>query len=270
MRAIRILAVLAMMGAMAVGSAKAAPPAPDTSVLSQILARGTLRVGMTGDYRPFDILDAKTGQFSGIDVVMANRLARALGVKLDIVKTTWPTLMQGLLTHKYDIAMGGITITLPRLKTAFFSTPVMRAGKIPFTLCKNVNKYQTIAEIDRPDVKVIVNPGGTNAAFDKAHLPHAQIVVIKDNTKTFGEILDGKVDLMITDNVEARLQHTLHPALCPVHPDQPFTFSQLGYMMPQDPALQSFVDYWLRIERHDGTYKHLLKASLDATSSQPG
>jgi cyclohexadienyl dehydratase len=253
----------ALIAAIAVGvpCAKAAPPA-DQSVLAQIVARGTIRVGMTGDYRPFDIRNAQTGQYSGIDVEMAKNLAASLGVKLAIVPTTWSTLMPGLLAHRYDIAMGGITITLPRLVTAFFSTPEMRAGKIPLTLCANQARYATVAQIDQPNVTVVVNPGGTNEAFDKSHLPNAKILLIKDNTQTFAAILDGKADLMITDNVEARLQHAVHPKLCAVHPNHPFDFAELGYMMPQDPALKSYVDQWVRIEQKTGAYARFTAAAM--------
>jgi cyclohexadienyl dehydratase len=246
--AILVLAAMLPLQAMA-----ADPGAPQT-VLARILARGTIRVGMTGDYKPFDILDGKTGAYQGIDAEMAQNLAKALGVKLEIVKTTWPTLMQGLLARKYDIAMGGITITLDRLKTAYFSTPVLRAGKIPLTLCRNAARFATLAQIDQPGVTVVVNPGGTNMAFDRANLHQAKLLVVDQNTETFGTVLDGKADLMITDNVEARLQHRLHPELCAVHPNHPFNFAELGYMMPQDGALKSFVDQWVRIELKTGAY----------------
>ncbi|MBV9784914.1 MAG: hypothetical protein JO264_13975, partial [Acidisphaera sp.] len=53
-------------------------------------------------------------------------------------------------------------------------------------------------------------------------------------------------DLMITDGVETRLQQKLHPELCAIHPDQPFSISELGYMLPRDLPLKLFVDEWLR------------------------
>ncbi len=251
---------LLSMLALSIGPAGASPP--DGSALARILARGTIRIGMTGDYRPFDLLNQQTGQYSGIDVDMAQSLAESLGVKLKIVPTTWPTLMQGLLDHRYDMAMGGITITLPRLETAFFSTPVMRAGKVPLTLCTNRARFATLAQIDQPGVTIVVNPGGTNESFDRTHLARAKLLVIADNTKTFAAVLDGKADLMITDNVEARLQHALHPQLCAVHPDHPFDFAELGYMMPQDPALKSYVDEWLRIEQKTGAYASFTAAAM--------
>jgi cyclohexadienyl dehydratase len=44
------------------------------SRLDDIAARGTLRVGLTGDYRPFSELDKHSGAYSGLDVDMANNL----------------------------------------------------------------------------------------------------------------------------------------------------------------------------------------------------
>ena len=59
----------------------AAVPAHAQDVLNAILARGTLRVGLTGDYRPFSIKE-QDGRFEGLDVDMAGSLAKAFGVKL--------------------------------------------------------------------------------------------------------------------------------------------------------------------------------------------
>src|ERR1700710_243068 len=93
----------------------AALPAQAQTVLDTILARGTLRIGLTGDYRPFSIKDAAS-KFEGLDVDMAESLAKSMGVKLEIVPTAWPTLMADLHASKYDIGMGGISVTLERAK----------------------------------------------------------------------------------------------------------------------------------------------------------
>ena len=44
-----------------------AVPASAQTMLDTILARGTVRVGLTGDYRPFSIKDG-AGKFEGLDV----------------------------------------------------------------------------------------------------------------------------------------------------------------------------------------------------------
>jgi cyclohexadienyl dehydratase len=166
--------------------------------LDAILGAGVLRVGLTEDYRPFSFADA-SGKVEGIDVDMAKSLAQSLSVRLDVVKTSWPTLKSDLEANSFDIAMGGITITLDRQRTGLFSNPVFSSGKTPITHCGDEPKYGTIATIDRPGVRVIVNPGGTNERFDRAHLRKATIVPWSDNATIFDTLLDGKADLMITD-----------------------------------------------------------------------
>ncbi|MBV9783773.1 MAG: transporter substrate-binding domain-containing protein [Acidisphaera sp.] len=237
-----------LLGVVAITWLLAVPPAmaQTSSGLDAILARGTLRVGLTGDYKPFSFRDPQSGTFSGLDVDLAQSLAAAMGVKLEIVPTAWSTLLADLTSGKYDIGMGGITINLTRAKTAFFSSPVMRAGKTPIARCADRDRFQTLAQIDRPEVTVITNPGGTNESFDRANLHAAKILVFPDNATIFDQLVQGHADLMITDGVETRLQQKLHPELCAIHPDQPFNVSELGYMLPRDLPLKLFVDEWLR------------------------
>ncbi len=253
MRQARRAVWLALFAALLAGGppvVRAAGPEPvaaaqATSLLDVILARGTLRVGLTGDYKPFSFLDKSAGTTTGLDVEMAGDLAKAMGVKLEVVHTSWPTMMADLQAGKFDIAMGGVTITLARLKSAYFSIPVMTSGKTAIARCADKDKYQSLSEIDQPNVSVIVNPGGTNESFDKANLKQAKIVPWPDNATIFEQLAAGKADLMITDGVETRLQQKLHPELCAIHPDQPFNRSELGYMMPRDVTLKLFVDEWL-------------------------
>ena len=238
------------------------PALAQTSRLDEVLQRGTLRVGLTGDYRPFSV-KATDGAMTGLDVDMAQNLAQSLGVALEIVPTTWPGLMADLRDGKFDIAMGGITITLERQKAAFFSNPVLHSGKTPIARCADRERYATLADIDRQGVRVIVNPGGTNERFDRAHLRAAEIVVFPDNTRIFDELAAGRADVMITDAVETRLQQKLHPGLCAIHPETPFDRSELGYLLPRDIAWKLFVDQWLHQSQDTGVWTRAAAKWLD-------
>jgi cyclohexadienyl dehydratase len=219
-----------------------------TTRLDAIVGSGTLRVGLTEDYRPFSFAEVSC-KVEGIDVDMAMGLAQSLGVRLEIVKTSWSTLKSDLEANSFDIAMGGITITLDRQKKmGLFSNPVFRSGKTPITRCGDEPKYGTIAAIDQRDVHVIVNPGGTNERFDRAQLEKATIIQWSDNATIFDALVEGKADLMITDAVETRVQAKLHPGtLCPVHPNAPFDHSELAYWMPRDPIFVAYVNQWLNL-----------------------
>ncbi len=251
-----------MIGAVAfaviatTSSAHAQAPAP--SRLDEIVSRGTLRVGMTGDYRPFTHLDKATTTFEGFDVDMANALGQALGVKVEFVPTSWPSMMKDFEANSFDMVAGGVSITLDRQKKGLFSTPIMREGKTPIARCTDAGKFDTLAEIDKPGTRVIVNPGGTNERFARANVKNAEIRVYPDNVTIFDEIAKGNADLMMTDSSETRYQQKLHPGvLCAVHPDKPFDFAEKAYWLQRDVALKAFVDQWLHISMANGSYKKI-------------
>ncbi|OKH76540.1 transporter substrate-binding domain-containing protein [Mycolicibacterium sp.] len=234
------------------------PPQPTAASggLSQIRERGTIRVCSTGDYRPFTYRDAQ-GNWSGLDIDMAGDMAKRLGVGLELVPTTWATLVDDL-SAKCDVAMGGVSITLKRAERASYSAPYVRDGKAAIVRCADAARFRTLADIDRPGVRVVVNPGGTNEEFAKGQLHQAQVIDYPDNNTIFGQIIDGKADVMVTDTSEIRWQTKQNPQLCGVSTDQPFTFSQKAYLMSLTaPDLQQWVDQWLNIAQHDGTYQAL-------------
>jgi cyclohexadienyl dehydratase len=117
------------------------PAEAQTTRLDAIVGAGALRVGLTEDYRPFSFAEA-SGKIEGIDVDMAMSLAQSLGVRLEIVKTSWSTRKSDLETNSFDIAMGGITVTLDRQKIGLFSNPVFASGKTPITHCGDEFKYE--------------------------------------------------------------------------------------------------------------------------------
>jgi cyclohexadienyl dehydratase len=244
-------AALAALPAMAA----AQTPAPDT--LGHVMQTHTLRVCSPGDYKPFSFME-KDGHFEGLDVDMMNSLAATLDAKATFVKTTWKNLMDDFTSGKCDIGAGGISVSLPRQQKAFFSAPYMINGKTPLTLCKNAQKYQTIAEIDNPDVRVIFNPGGSNEKFAREHLAKAHLIPYKNNLGIFQEVADGKADVFVTEAAEAEVQSHLNPKLCAVNPDKPLQYAEMGYLLPEgDMRFKLYVDQWLHLSKASGAYDTL-------------
>lgn len=249
----RLIPLTLVLAAVLSGLAATGAQAGET--LDKMRQTGELRVGLTGDYRPFSMRDRKSdtgpetntgiGPFSGLDVDLARSLAGAMRLKLVIVPTSWPTLSDDLTAGRFDVGMGGISVTEARREIGLFSVPMMSDGKTPITRCENVDRFQTLDQIDREGTRVIVNPGGTNEKFARANIHKATIILHPENLTIFDEIIAGRADLMITDAIETRLQSKLHPELCAVHPDTPFDRSEKAYWMPKDPELKAEVDHWL-------------------------
>ncbi len=238
------------------------PVVAQSNRLDEILARGVLRVGTSGDYPPFSYRANTASPYVGLDIDLAGHLAKALGVNLELVPTSWPKLMQDFAEARFDIAMSGVSISLERQKQALYSIPYLKDGKTPITRCENQARFQTLAQIDQPGVHLVVNPGGTNEVFARTNIKRATIALYPDNQGIFEQIVGGQADLMITDAIEARLQQTLKPALCAVHPEAPFDYSEKAYLLPRDLLWKSFVDQWLHQAIESGTVARLLEKAL--------
>ncbi|MFF8369301.1 transporter substrate-binding domain-containing protein [Streptomyces lydicus] len=231
------------------------PAGTKASALDTVPRRGVLRVCTTGDYRPFSYRDPRTGGYRGVDIDMARDLAKSLDATPRYVPTTWAELVGDLAAGRCDVAMGGVSVTLPRARSVYFSEPTRTDGKTPIVRCADKDTYRTLQQIDRPGTTVIVNPGGTNEQFARAHIKQATLKVHPDNTTIFDEIIAGRADVMMTDASETRYQARIHPELCSVHPDQPFTFAEKAYALPRgDDEFKAYVDQWVHLATHDGTY----------------
>ena len=246
------------------------------SRLEQILDTGVLRVGTTGDYEPFSwrptekaeeagdaVGSEDAAHFSGVDIDMARDLAAALDVELKLVQTGWPRLMNDLAAGRFDIAMSGVSRTLSRARHAYFSVPYHVGGKTAIARCEDRRRFATLTAIDRPGVRVIVNPGGTNEAFLDGRLTRAEKVLHTDNRTIFAALAAGAADVMITDSIEVILQAARNPALCGTM-GTTLSYQEKAYLMPQDNELKTFVDTWLELRLADGTVNGLLEKHMTA------
>ncbi|WP_257963140.1 transporter substrate-binding domain-containing protein [Micrococcus luteus] len=108
---------------------------------------------------------------------MARDLAETMGVEPEFVKTSWKTLMDDYTAGTCDVAVGGISLNPERAEQVYFTVPTQEDGKTPITRCENVEKYDTVAEINQPGVRSIFPEGGTNEKFAREHYPVKSRVV---------------------------------------------------------------------------------------------
>jgi cyclohexadienyl dehydratase len=255
--ALALVAAIAMSGSVAPPAAAGGDPQ-------------ALKVCTTGDYPPLTYRDPATGQYSGVDIDMANDLAAHLGRQPVFVATTWPTLMADLTAAgTCDIAVGGVTDTPDRRRAADVTLPYLASGKIPIVAAANADRFSSIEDIDQPGVRVIENSGGTNEQFARKNFPDAQITIWADNTTIFDQLAAGNADVMVTDAVEAIYQSSLHPGLVAQHPEQPFTSEVKAYLLPGGSPIAGQTDSWLAGALHDGTFAGIYQRWLHAPAPEP-
>ncbi|MBR1729642.1 MAG: transporter substrate-binding domain-containing protein [Selenomonadaceae bacterium] len=228
--------------------------------LEEISQRGTIKIGTTGDYRPMSYFNSETGEYEGIDAELSKIIADSLGVKIEYIPTTWPTLTKDTLDGKFDIALCGISRNYNRAKIMAMSDGygVGIFGKTILCRKKDAKKFKTLADINKPEVRVMINPGGTNEKFANANLKKATLIVFNDNAEIPHQISIGNADIMITETVEALNYIKLDKNLAAPLINEPFTRHSCGILMQKgDQEFLNYINFVLAELRMDGTLEKL-------------
>lgn len=230
----------------------------DKSVLDEITERGVLKVGTSGDYQPMSYRVPDTGEYVGFDAALAEDLADALGVELEFVETSWPTLMEDTLAGKFDLALCGITVNDARKEQALMSDGYIANGKTILCRAEDAQKYTSLEDINRPEVRVMVNPGGLNEQFARENLPDVTLIIHDVNQEIPSLVASGEADIMITEIMEAGYYVGQDQRLAAPLVQEPFTHGQIGALMPKGSEdLLDYVNAFLQKEKDSGRIDEL-------------
>ena len=203
-----------------------------TPTIDKILNRGVLLVGTTGDYRPLSYKEPGTGKYWGFCIDVAGEIAGTMGVSVSFVPTSWPTLSADVRDPDlFDFAIGGITITDARKETMDMSEGYLSNGKTILCRKEDAGKYRCLDDLNRADVRVMVNPGGLNEKFARENLPLCTLIVYGKNEDIPDQIAEGEADVMITEITEAPWYVQNDSRLAAPLLDRPFTRGQIGILM---------------------------------------
>lgn len=228
--------------------------------LQDIEKRGAIRIGTTGDYIPMSYLNPATGKYEGIDAELSKIIADSLGVRIEYVPTTWPTLAKDVQSDKFDIALCGISRNYARAKTMAMSDAYGEGvfGKTILCRKKDEKRFKSLADIDKKNVRVMINPGGTNEKFARANLKNAALIVHNENADIPRQIAEGNADIMITETVEAARYVEKDSRLAAPLINEPFTRHSCGILMAKgDQELLNYMNFVLAELRMDGTLSKL-------------
>ena len=232
---------------------------PFDGKVAEIVERGTILIGTTGDYRPLSFCEAD-GTYWGFGIEVAKEIAKRIGVGVEFKKTSWPTLTADVLAEpqKFDLAIGGITITDARRETMLMSEGYLVNGKTILCRASEADCYKSLADIDKPEIRVMVNPGGLNEKFANESLTHATIIVHPKNEEIPSLIAEGEADVMITEITEAPYYVRTDPRLAAPLLNSPFNHGEIGVLMRkgQDDFLQ-LVNNIIRQMKSDGSLRKL-------------
>ena len=187
-----VLAGLMVLGLAACGGTSAAPaattaapattaaaPAEDTTAaaaldadVQAIVDRGVLRVGVKNAVLGFGYQDPITGEYSGMEIDLANALAAQLGVDVEFTTVTAATRTELLDSGDIDCVLATFTITEERKQSWDFTTPYYTDHVT--VLVEDASGIKTLADLK--DKLVGVSSGSTSARALTAAMIDAGVI----------------------------------------------------------------------------------------------
>ena len=128
------------------------PPSANADVLDDILARGTIRVGVA-EFVPWTI-KTKSGDLIGYDIDVARKIASDMDVEPEYKVYEWEKIIPALQRGEIDVIAGGMSITPGRALQVNFSQSLANTG---VSIATNINKTENISSLNHlNDERVII------------------------------------------------------------------------------------------------------------------
>jgi polar amino acid transport system substrate-binding protein len=236
---------LVLCVAIVMASVVPAAVAQDAPVLNRIVKNNQLRVGMSGGQPPFSV-KSKDGQLIGYEVDVANLLANAMGVELQIVQKPFGELLGALASGEVDVVMSGMTMTPERNLKAAFVGPYLVSGKSILTKDKTLAQADETADIDLASVKIVALEGSTSQKFAETFMSKAQVVTTKDYETAVQMILNDEATAMVADYPVCALSVMRYSDKGLVTLAEPLTIEPIGIAIsPGDSLLLNFIENYL-------------------------
>lgn len=171
----------------------------EKSILNQVVERGTIRIAIQGGVPPYSVINANN-EPEGYDIDIGKAIAESLKVTPEWIVVDTPGRITALQTGKADITIADFTANVERSKVIAFTDPYLVVGMV-FTVSAKRDELQTVADLDKPEIKIGFGRGSTQEQIVPSVVPKATIVRFSGQADTVDGIRTGRIDVMALDNL---------------------------------------------------------------------
>ncbi len=236
-----------MIGCLLAGCAEMNQTTKPSSspVMDRILSRGELRVGISGDMPPMNML-TKDDKIIGMDVDVATMIAEAMGVKLNMQRIDFKGLLPALETGSIDMIISNMTMTPDRNLKAAFAGPYFTSGKAFLTKRSSIAQAKGLPDVNSPQYTFVALKGSTSEAVISKGAPQAKLLTAGTQNDAIQMVVDGKADAMIADFPICAVAVLRKPEAGLVSVVAPITYEPIGIAVPKgDPHLLNWLGNFL-------------------------
>lgn len=160
--------------------------------LDAIKKAGVITVATEGDWSPYTYHDETTGELVGFDVELAKLIADKLGVEVSYQETDWESILSGVQSGRYDLAINGVTYTDERALSFNFSKPYAQMDAVLIVAADN----DDIKNFEDLEGKISTNSNGSIYA-DWALEYGARVDIVPTFQETMIMLTTGRADASI-------------------------------------------------------------------------
>lgn len=247
MKRLWILAVFLLGFAQA---AIASDQPQNTENLDKINQRGTLKVGLS-TFVPWAMRDDQ-GDLVGFEVDVAKKLAEDSGWTVEFIPTSWDGIIPSLIAGKFDVVIGGLTITDERSKSVLFTKPYSHSG-LQIAANKELTEGFTQEDYNSRRVKFAARRGALGVTILREHFPKAKILQFDDEAQAFQEVLNGNAHAVIASTPKPEFETLKYgDKLYIPFEDRLYTGNEGFAVRLNEQDKKAFFDKWIEARTEDG------------------
>lgn len=246
-----MMTLIVILGVSHVSYAGATKDLADDSTLTSIVERGVIRIGFD-TFKPWAMKDKK-GEFIGFEIDVAKKLAADMGVKIKHVPTAWKGIIPALLNNKFDVLIGGMSVTPERNLKVNFTIPYEYSGMSIVASKKMASGMTKLSDFNKPEVTISVRQGTTAHLAAKNFLPNATLKVFAEEPQTIQELLVGRAHALVASNPLPKTLAKDHSDKLHLPLDEDFTREPIAFAVRKgDPDFMNFLNNWIRLNFANG------------------
>ncbi|UXI00036.1 transporter substrate-binding domain-containing protein [Photobacterium sp. TY1-4] len=235
------------------------PSLAAASRLQQIIDRGVLRVGTTGDWAPMTMRDPATNFYKGFDIDITTELAKDLGVTVEYVATDWKALVSGVITSKYDMT-GSATLNMKRARVAGYSQPYFYLAYVPVIQKKHFRRFSAWGDFNSHLITITSREGTTQESLAKELFPEARHDVIQPPLRDYQQLLADKATAIVISNIEAATLTNRFPQLAVAKVKGMRRPTPVAMLLPkEDQVWINYVNHWIELKKTQGFFDRVAR-----------
>jgi cyclohexadienyl dehydratase len=180
-----------------------------------------------------------------------------MGIKLKFVTTTWKTLVNGIVSDKYDISTSA-SLSPKRALVAGYSNSYFSVVDVPLMNIEKKGEYKSWEDINTSNTIVAVTMGTVQEKRAKILFNKAKIITVSSPARDYQEILSGRADICMTSNLEASNLVKKYSKLMVVPVKEGKSPTPLAMLLPQnDQVWINYVNHWIKLKQEGGFFDEI-------------